>query len=91
MLLPIAIYRSNIEFYNPSREEVDRDPQIQSSPTIFWKSEIYFNGKESVKIKYPNLKATNRDGKEIITINGVSSGNMSGSGRASYKVQPDRQ
>jgi hypothetical protein len=91
MLLPIAIYRSNIEFYNPSREEVDRDPQIHSSPTIFWKSEIYFNGKEPVKIKYPNLKATNRDGKVIITINGVSSGNMSGSGRASYKVQPDRQ
>jgi len=84
MLLPIAIYRSTVEFYNPTREEVDRDPQIQSSPTVFWKSEIYYAGKEPVKINYPNLKSLNRDGKVIITINGTSSGNMSGTGRASY-------
>ena len=91
ILLPIAIYRSTVEFYNPTREEVDRDPQIQNSPTIFWKSEIYCDGKEPVKIKYPNLKSLNRDGKVIITINGVSSGNMSGTGRASYRVQEEKQ
>ena len=90
ILLPIAIYRSTIEFYNPTREEVDRDPQIQSSPTVFWKSEIYYDGKQPVKIKYPNLKSLTREGKVIITINGVSSGNMTGTGRASYRVQEEK-
>ena len=86
LLLPIAIYRPDIEFYNPSGEEVVRDPQIQSSSTVYWNSEIYFNGKEPVKIKYPNLKNLNYDGKVIITINGISSGNMTGTGRASYQI-----
>jgi hypothetical protein len=84
MLVPIEIYRPTIEFYNPTKIEKDADPVFQNRATIFWESEVYFDGEEPVKIKYSNLKHT---GPVIITINGVSVGNLFGSGRAGYKVQ----
>jgi hypothetical protein len=83
MLLPINIYRSNIEFYNPTKFEIDNDQAIQSRSTIFWDPEIYFDGKSPVKIKYINLK---HHGPVIITINGVSFNNLVGTGRANYRV-----
>lgn len=89
MLLPINIYRTNIEFYNPTKAEIDLNPELQNSSTIFWKSDILFNGKDPVKIKYPNLKHVKHDGKVLITINGVSIDNMVGTGRASYLVKRD--
>jgi hypothetical protein len=83
MLLPISIFRPNIEYYNPKKIDIEIDPVYQHRSTIFWKSEIYFDGKEPVKIKYPNLK---RIGPVIITINGVSGNNLVGTGKASYSV-----
>lgn len=83
MLLPINIYRQNIEFYSPSKEEIDFDPVIQSRSTIFWAPEVYFNGKDPVKIEYTNL---NRHGPVRITINGVSFNNLAGTGRTGYRV-----
>jgi hypothetical protein len=83
LLLPVKIYRSNIEFYNPSKFDIDNDPEIQKGSTYYWNPEVYFNGKEPVKIKYLNLKHT---GPVLITINGASVNNLIGTGRASYLV-----
>lgn len=83
MLLPISIYRAEKEFYQPTKFDTEYNPVVQSRSTIFWKSEVYFNGKEPVKIKYNNLK---HNGPVIITINGVSYNNLVGTGRADYIV-----
>jgi hypothetical protein len=83
MLLPISIYRPTKEFYNPTKADIEIDPAYRSRSTIFWKSEVYFDGKAQVKVKYTNL---NRKGPVVITINGVSSNSLVGTGRASYRV-----
>jgi TonB-dependent SusC/RagA subfamily outer membrane receptor len=83
MLLPIIIYRPYKEFYSPTKFDVDNDPMVQSRSTFFWESEVYFDGKEPVKIKYNNLK---HQGPVIITVNGASVDNLVGTGRASYLV-----
>ena len=87
MAMPINIYRPNIEFYHPSKSEIDKDPLLQTSSTIYWQSEIYFDGEEPVKIKYPNLKNDKNFGTIMISINGVSFNNMPGSGKASYQIR----
>ncbi len=83
MLLPISIYRQDKEFYRPTKFDIEKDPEIQSRSTIYWESEVYFNGNEPVKIKYLNLK---NKGPVIITINGASVNNLVGTGRAKYMV-----
>jgi MG2 domain/TonB-dependent Receptor Plug Domain len=84
LLLPFKIYRSNIEFYNPSKFDIDNDPEIQKGSTYYWNPEVYFTGKEPVKVKYLNLKHT---GPVMITINGASVNNLVGTARASYLVK----
>jgi hypothetical protein len=84
LLLPVNIYRPAIEFYNPGKFDIDNDPVIQKNSTYYWNSEVYFNGKEPVKIKYFNLK---HRGTVLITINGASFNNLVGTGRASYQVK----
>ena len=89
MLVPINIYRRNIEFYSPTKPDIDFDPVLQSRSTVFWQSEVYFNGNEPVKIKYTNLK---RQGPVMITINGVSVNNLAGTGKTGYWVyQSDKK
>lgn len=83
MLIPISLYRAEKEFYVPTKLEAENDPVIQQRSTILWKSDVYFNGKEPVKIKYSNLK---RRDPVIITINGVSTNNLAGTGRGRYIV-----
>ena len=84
MLVPIDIYRKTIEYYSPTKFDLDTDPTLQGRATILWESEVYFDGKEPVKIKYTNL---NHNGPVVITINGASVNNLIGTGRASYLVQ----
>lgn len=84
MLLPINIYRSNIEFYNPTKFDIENDPVIQRGSTYYWNPEVYFNGKDPIKISYLNL---NHKGPVLITINGVSVNNLVGTGKASYRVK----
>jgi hypothetical protein len=83
MLLPISIYRPNIEFYSPVSKEIDIDPVFQSRSLIYWNPEISFNGKEPVTIRYTNLL---RRGPVVITINGVSTTNQFGTGKSRYMV-----
>jgi len=77
----INLYRSNIEYYCPPK--LDREPVAQNHSTILWKSEVNFNGKEPVIIKY-----TNPDYSSAIKIiiNGVSFSNLYGTERASYLI-----
>ena len=84
LLLPVNIYRSSIEFYSPTKFDIDNDLETQKGSTYYWNPEVYFNGKEPVKIKYLNLKHT---GPVLITINGASVNNLIGTGRASYLVK----
>ena len=84
MLVPITIYRPDIEFYNPTRSEHNEDPNLQKRAVILWESEVYFGGNEPVKIKYTNL---NHNGPVVITINGASVDNLVGTGRARYLVK----
>jgi len=83
MMVPINLYRPHVEFYNPTRAELENNPLLQNRATIFWQSEVYFGGKDPVKIKIPNLK---HPGPVVITVNGVSVDNLVGSGRARYVV-----
>jgi hypothetical protein len=83
MMVPISVYRPEVEFYNPSRAELANNPLLQNRATIFWQSEVYFGGKDPVKIKIPNLKHT---GPVVITVNGVSVDNLVGSARGRYVV-----
>ena len=84
MLQPMILYRPTIEYYNPTKIQVDAEPILQNRATILWEAEHYFNGKEPVKIKYTNLK---HEGPVVITINGVSVNNLMGTGRGRYLVQ----
>jgi hypothetical protein len=84
MLLPITLYRPAVEFYNPTKQQLENDQMLQNRATILWEPELYFNGKEPVRIKYTNLK---HEGPVVITINGVSVNNLMGTGRGRYLVQ----
>jgi hypothetical protein len=83
MLLPINLYRSNKEFYTPTKLESDTDPVFNNYSTVYWNPEVYLDGENPSKIRFTNLR---RKGPVRITINGVSSNDLIGSGRAGYMV-----
>jgi hypothetical protein len=83
MLVPIKLFRPNIEFYNPTRSEIENDPALRGRATVYWNPEVCFDGKNPVQIKYINPL---RSAKMIITINGVSLNNLIGTVKASYLV-----
>jgi hypothetical protein len=83
MLLPLSIYRPEVEFYTPSGKDIESDPMLGSRSTIFWNSQVYFNGKDPVHIKFTNSK---RQGPVMITVNGASFNNYFGTGKAGYQV-----
>lgn len=79
----IELFRSEIEYYIPTKEEIKSLPHFQNRPTVLWLNEIYVkNGK--AKIRYPNNLYK---GKAIVTVNGVSLTNRIGSARYSYKIE----
>jgi hypothetical protein len=84
MLVPIKLFRPNIEFYNPTRSEIENDPALNGRATVYWNPEIYFNGQNPVKIKYINPL---RNAKMRIVINGVSLNYMIGNQIDSYSVK----
>ncbi|MCB2196600.1 MAG: hypothetical protein KQH79_12125 [Bacteroidetes bacterium] len=79
----IELFRSEIEYYIPTKEEIKSLPHFQNRPTVLWLNEIYVNN-GMAKIRYPNNLYK---GKAIITVNGVSLNNRIGSARYSYKVE----
>ncbi|MEI7422313.1 MAG: carboxypeptidase-like regulatory domain-containing protein [Prolixibacteraceae bacterium] len=81
LLKPIEIYRKDVEYYCPSKPESGIDPMLQGRGTIFWKSDVYFDGKEPVKINYNHLGHT---GVVSVIINGISGNHLSGTGKITY-------
>jgi len=81
---PARIFRSEIEYYTPTKELVELIPEYQFRPTLLWKSDIYLDGSGPVKFSYPNNPGS---GKVVIFINGVSLTNLVGSGQISYSVR----
>jgi hypothetical protein len=83
MLVPIKLFRPDIEFYNPTRSEMENDPVLKGRATVYWNPEVYFDGKNPVQMKYINPL---RSARMIITINGVSQNNLIGTAKVSYRV-----
>ncbi len=84
-LKQIKLFRSEVEYYIPTKEQVELVPEYQFRPTLLWKSDVYLDGSGPIKFKYPNNMGT---GTAMVFVNGVSLTNLVGSNRFSYKVKP---
>ena len=76
MLVPIEIYRPYKEFYCPTKPDSDTDSWVQNRATIYWNPEVYFNGKEPVKIKFQDKKSKR---PILVILNGISYTGLLGS------------
>jgi len=83
-LKQVRIFRSEVEYYIPTKEQVASFPEYQFRPTLLWKSDVYLDGSGPKKFKYPNNMGT---GTVMVFVNGVSLSNLVGSNRFSYKVK----
>ena len=81
---PVRIFRSEVEYYIPTKEQVESVPEYQFRSTLLWKSDIFLDGSGPVKIRYPNNMGNSR---VMIFVNGVSMTNQVGSGRGSYSIR----
>jgi TonB-dependent SusC/RagA subfamily outer membrane receptor len=79
----LRIFRSDVEFYLPTNEQIELVPEYNYRPTLLWESNVYLDGSGPVKFKYHNNA---KEGTVMIFVNGVSFTNLVGSKRNSYKV-----
>ena len=84
LLRAIRLFRTEIEYYIPTKEEVDTIPGLQHRPTILWMNEVILDGKEPIKIRYPNNMTK---GTSMVIVNGVSFTNSVGSNSYKYKIK----
>jgi hypothetical protein len=84
LIRPVRIYRSEIEYYIPKREEVLTNPEYQYRPTILWQNEIILDGKGVAKIRFPNNMVK---GTVMVIVNGVSVDNIPGCGFYRYSIK----
>ena len=84
LLKQVRLFRTEIEYYIPTKEEVAFIPEFQSRPTILWKDDVFIDESGPVKIKYPNNLVR---GTAMVIVNGISFTNLIGSKRFSYKVK----
>jgi hypothetical protein len=84
MLIPVRLFRPNVEFYAPVKAQEKNDPYVRVRPTVFWDPEVYFDGLNAVKIKYVNPL---HGARMRIVINGVSLSNEAGNFSGSYNVK----
>jgi hypothetical protein len=84
LLKQIRVFRTEVEYYIPSKEQVEIVPEYQFRPTLLWKSDVYLDGTGPVNFKYPNNMGK---GSVIVFVNGVSLTNLVGSGLYRYTVK----
>jgi len=84
LLKEIRLFRTETEYYIPTKEEIAQLPEYKLRPTILWKADLLIDGTGPVKIKFPNNLVR---GTVMIFVNGFSFSNQVGSNRCSYKVQ----
>jgi hypothetical protein len=84
LMKEVRLFRTETEFYIPTKEEVLIDPDYRFRSTILWKDNVQVDSTGTITLKYPNNLS---GGTAIITVNGVSMNNMPGSGRLSYVIK----
>ena len=84
LMKPIRIFRSEVEYYTPTKEEIAVIPEFHYRPTLLWKNEVILNGTDPVKIRYPNNMVK---GTVMVIVNGVSFTNVPGSNSYKYKIR----
>jgi len=80
----VRLFRTDIEYYIPTKEEAALMPEFLFRPTILWENAVFIDGSGPVSITYPNNLVK---GTAMVFVNGISSTNMVGSNRYSYKVK----
>lgn len=83
-LKQVRIFRTEVEFYIPTKEEIELIPEYKSRRTLLWKSDVYLDGSGPVKMRYPNFYSK---GKVQVTVNGASFTNLIGSESCTYEVR----
>ena len=78
----VRLFRTDIEYYIPTKEQVTYLSEYQLRPTILWKADVYIDDSGPVRIKYPDNIVK---GTALVFVNGISLTNMVGSGSCSYK------
>jgi hypothetical protein len=84
LMKEVRLFRTETEFYIPTKEQVLTDPDYRFRSTILWKDNVQVDSTGTITLKYPNNLV---GGTAIITVNGVSMNNMPGSGKLSYAVK----
>jgi alpha-2-macroglobulin-like protein len=84
LMKQVRLFRTETEYYTPTKKEIALIPEYQFRPTILWKNDVFIDSTGSVKLKYPNNLVK---GTAIILVNGVSFTKLIGSNRYSYKVK----
>lgn len=65
----LQLFRSEKEFYTPPQEAVSNDPALWIRPTIYWNSEVFYDGESPVNIEYFNPK---KSGSVFVILNGIT-------------------
>jgi hypothetical protein len=84
LLRSVRLFRTEIEYYIPTKEQTDTIPELQNRPTVLWMNEVFLDGNGPVKIRYPNNFTK---GAKMVIVNGVSSTNEVGSNSYKYIVK----
>jgi hypothetical protein len=84
LMKPVNLFRTEIEYYIPKKEEVDTILRLRHRPTLLWMNEVFIDSDESVKIRYPNNMTK---GTIMVIVNGVSFTNNVGSNSYKYKIK----
>jgi len=78
------IFRPNVEFYIPAREEMSDNTDSWLRPTMYWNDEVLFDGVNPVSIKYPNHA---KKGTVMVIVNGVTEDSSLVSATIKYKIK----
>ncbi len=84
LLKEVRLFRTETEYYVPTKEEAAQVPEFQNRPTLLWRSDVQIGESGKIKLTYPNNASK---GTEMVFLNGISYGKRVGSGRYSYKVE----
>ncbi len=80
----INIFRAEREYYNPQKEVIQDNPEYWVRPTLYWNHEVFYDGKNPVKVEYYNHKMK---GTVFVIVNGVTSDGVPVSGAYKYKIK----
>ncbi len=80
----IELFRGSKEFYNPPKIEIQNNPELWIRPTLYWHPEVFYDGKNPVKIQYYNHR---KKGTIFIVVNGVTEEGEPVSGIHKYQIK----